>query len=436
MKKAKAILFCLFVVVLFVNFTNNCLISQTSALTNYTNNFFGLPILINNDPIYGYPDETILWDRINDAFLLDPDLNLRYNHSHYKLAILDTGLEEPTWSYLASKYLYYVLEIKLIDADGNYVSRSNVYDICDYKHGSILTSLSVELLERNADQFEEYVYGSIYMFICAPNNEIGASGGLDETIIEPQLQWIINFNNLYPTAPFKVLSLSFGKDYDGYPIYYDELHTLINQGCIIVAASRNYRSDYIAENKRISPATFSNIIGVGGIYGFPATGDLDNSRMSFFEWNPDPDDPNVHKDGSLFYSSGGMSQSTVFVTAPGYYVKGICDIDDDGYVEAIKATGTSLSTPQVAIAAYLSFRISYLTRGIPISLAEFKECLKLSAENYDLAINLPQEIREKLERVGIPESNAHEYNVIIYSYRVGYGSLDIGDLFEFVLNLS
>ncbi|NPD89854.1 MAG: hypothetical protein HGN29_14165, partial [Asgard group archaeon] len=193
---------------------------------------YGLPILISDNPDYGYPDETIQWDRINAVF--QSHSNLRINYGNYKLAILDTGLDEPTWTHLASKYPYYLLEIKLIDSNGNYVSRYNAYDICDYKHGSVLTSLVVELLERNADQFNEYVYGSVNMFICAKDDYQGHQGKIDENLVEQQLQWIINFNNLYPTAPFKVISLSWGMTYSGTPVYYDELQTLINQGCIVV----------------------------------------------------------------------------------------------------------------------------------------------------------------------------------------------------------
>ncbi len=433
MKKLNAfiIVFCL---ISFLNFIDTYAYSTQSRQGFDYETIFGLPILIDDNPNYGYPDETISWDRVDAAFQNHPEL--RFNYGNYKLAILDTGLDDLTWTHLAEKYPSYVLEIKLIDGNGNYVSRMNAYDICDYKHGSVITSLVVELLERNADQFSEYVYGSVNMFICSQDDEWGHQGRIDDELVEQQLQWIINFNNLYPVAPFKVISLSFGMTYQGTPIYYNELQTLINQGCIVVSASGNFITGMISENQRISPATYSNIIGVGGIYGTPATGDMDVYRMSHLERDPDPGDPGGHKDGSLYYSLGGTYQRTVEITAPAYYVKGVCDQDGDGDADAIKATGTSLAAPQVAVAAYLAERASKIDRNIPISLIDFKRSLKLCAEDDPFGRYLSLAERLTYDRVIIPTSNYGVPRYRFYSYKVGDGCLDIGDLIEYVFELS
>ena len=422
-----------FSLILFLIFIDALAFPVCDSQAEISETVFGLPILISDNPDYGYPDETIQWDRVNAVF--QNHANLRYNYGSSKLAILDTGLDEPTWTHLASKYPYYILEIKLIDSNGNYVSRYNAYDICDYKHGSVLTSLIVELLERNADQLNEYVYGSVYMFICAKDDFQGHQGKIDESLVEEQLQWIINFNNLYPSAPFRVISLSFGSSYSGTPDYYDEMQTLINQGCLIVAASGNYITGMLGEDHRISPATYSNIIGAGGIYGYPAQGDYDIYRMSTYR-DPEPDNPLGHKDGSLYYSLGGLTQKTVDITAPSFYVKGVCDIDGDGDADAIKATGTSLSAPQVAVGAYLAQRASFYDRGLPISLTDFKHCLRMSAENDPYGRYLSPSDRLQYDRVKIPISNYGAPRFRFYSYRVGDGSLDIGDLIEYVIELS
>jgi len=88
----------------------------------------------------GYPETTIAWSRVDSAFQLHS--NLKYNYGSYKMAVLDTGFDEPTWTHFAGIIPYYKLDLHLIDADGNSVDRSFAYDMYeDVHHGTALMSL-------------------------------------------------------------------------------------------------------------------------------------------------------------------------------------------------------------------------------------------------------------------------------------------------------
>ncbi|UJG41289.1 MAG: hypothetical protein K9W45_02225 [Candidatus Heimdallarchaeum aukensis] len=58
------------------------------------------------------------------------------------------------------------------------------------------------------------------------------------------------------------------------------------------------------------------------------------------------------------------------------------DLDNDGVVENIIATGTSMSAPQVAVTAYLASRMHYhLDPAHPLTYQDFGACLDYSCEN-------------------------------------------------------
>ena len=100
----------------------------------------------------------------------------------------------------------------------------------------------------------------------------------------------------------------------------------------------------------------------------------------------------------------------------------------------MQATGTSYSTPQVAAAAYLASRLYHaLNPSSPFTKYEFLACIMHSSENDPEGRTAPDKIY--WEEVGEPQYNLGTYT-IFYSYRVGYGSLDVYDMLEYVADLS
>ncbi len=399
-------------------------------------------VLINVED--GYPETTIAWSRVENAFQLHP--NLKYNYGSYKMAVLDTGFDEPTWNHFANKIPNYKLNLHLIDADGYSVDRPFAYDMYEnLHHGTALMSLIIQMLERQAYN----VYASIYMFICTDDTD----GSLDSYIIEDQLQYIINFNQLYPSSPFKVISMSFGGSENFNPIYQDEINTLINTyGCIIVASSGNTQTESTMleiENERNYPATENAIVGAGGYYGQDVEDCEENPgelayykkcRMSTsYSDQANELETNNQYIGSQYYrldeyeQTVPRSEATVDVTAPSFQVEMICDIDDSGAINYIKATGTSIAAPQVAVAAYLGVRMkAYLDSSNPLTPSQFMTALKKTCE-YDSSMKyLDQSTRNYWNIVRKPFANRDMS--YYYSYHVGYGALDIGDLVEYIFD--
>ncbi|MHA1516481.1 MAG: hypothetical protein ACTSPF_13160 [Candidatus Heimdallarchaeaceae archaeon] len=100
----------------------------------------------------------------------------------------------------------------------------------------------------------------------------------------------------------------------------------------------------------------------------------------------------------------------------------------------MEVTGTSYSTPQVAAAAYLASRLYHVKKpSSPFTKYEFFACIMYSSENDPEGRTAPDKIY--WEEVGEPQYNLGEYT-IFYSYRVGYGSLDVYDMLEYVADLS
>lgn len=388
-----------------------------------------------SNPMYGgdgYPDDTIEWIRIDDTFNTYPEL--RWNYGNYKMAILDTGLDRPTWNYFYNRISSTYLDLHLIDRDGRDVSRDNALDVAENHHGSALTSLIINLLQRKSKD----VCMSLYMFIVSEE----PSGEINKYFVEDQLNWIINYNNQHPNSPFKVISLSWGSLYtETEPVFYDELNTLINQhDCIVVAASGNSysldeknRNQVLEwENVRIQPATYSDVIGAGGIYGEPASDDYERLRMSVTY----PLETGGVYVGSMFWQDHGMGEATVDCVCPTYKIEMKNDLDNDGLIENILATGTSMAAPQVAVTAYLAARMRYyLDPAHPLTLPDFFACLHYSCENDIDGRVQSSSIQLHWEKVGKPTNNLGYYSTY-YSYRVGFGCLDVEDLIEYLCTLS
>jgi hypothetical protein len=364
----------------------------------------------------GYPHETINWININEAFSSYPEL--RYNHAAYRIAVLDTGLDYPTWNYFASRYSIDLVQIRLYDRNGNEVSKANAYDDSPNHHGSAIVHTILRLLERESHDVE--VSLSVFM-VSEPNSVL-----IDANLVKAQLQRIKTWNNAHGVGKYKVVSMSFGAE----QIFSSELYALHQQKVILVAASGNYESltteDFpdTYENVRVFPASYSYTFGVGGIYGYQG-GWSDIWRLS----------TGINKKtgsiylGSMFYTSRYFK--TVNLVAPAYLVEIRCDMNNDGILDVRRATGTSLATPQVAVAAYLSANMKYyLSMSDPLVYSDFMEAIMASCENDPYGRTSPYKLT--WEVVAEPIVNSGTYNSF-YSYRVGWGSLDIRDLIQYTV---
>lgn len=369
----------------------------------------------------GYPNEVIDWININHAYSIYNSC-LRYNWVADRIAVLDSGLDETTWTYFRDIYDIDLVLIQLVDRSGNYLSRQNAYDDHPYNHGSAVVSLIINLLETQSYNVEM----SLTMFMVTEPDTIY----IDTDLVKQQLQRIINWNNAHSVGKYKVVSMSFGAE----NLFSAELYTLYQQGCIIVAASGNVESPYDEsqyENVKLFPATNRYVIGSGGIYGYPVPSTSECYRMST-KYSRTTGGIRV---GSCYWQNEGLRKATVNVVAPAFKVEVLHDYVDNPSIpgpelEYTLATGTSLSAPQVAVAAYLAARAKhYKTPQNPLNLDDFLSCLIESCENDPDGFGdfYYEEVAEPSDNLGAKPS--------YYSYRVGYGALDIYDLIKYVVTM-
>lgn len=130
----------------------------------------------------GDPDEVVNWINIDKA-IQKHNSKLRYNLNAERIAIIDSGLDKTTWTHFYNEYGDWV-NLMLVDYNGNYRYRNNAIDRNTDHHGTMITSLMIQLLESYGN-----IEISITMFIG------GQYGYPDSNIIQQQLQRIITWNN-------------------------------------------------------------------------------------------------------------------------------------------------------------------------------------------------------------------------------------------------
>lgn len=388
----------------------------------------------------GSPDNAGLWIRIADAFsppgrswLKDND-----NNGNYKLAILDTGLDAGTYRKIIIDYAGYIT-IRLFDEDGNYVPWYDGVDkLQAFHHGSFITSLIVQILEGNSNDVE----ADIGVFTIADDY-----GAVDKDIIESQLLEIKQWNLNNPNNKYKVITTSYKDEYAPRPDYMDLVDYLVEeQDCIFIAASGNYgyqsQGNSALENTLLWPSRGDNVIGVGGIYAYNAPEDHSDKMIHRMTTAyPDFTDPSFitgsYFVGSCYKDDVYLPKASVELVAPGFKVESYIDMDSNPYdVDNYIATGTSFSSPQVAVAAYLAARARYHENPTnPLTYHDFIACIVQSSENDPEGRLLPTSQRKYHNEVGAPTANLFGYTTY-FTYRVGYGSLDIGDMIEYIFILS
>ncbi len=377
----------------------------------------------------GYPSNAINFHNFNEAFSNFSELT--QNHGNYKLAILDSGLDQATWEELDNDYGSYV-DIKYYDKDGYSQNINNTEDKSSTHHGTLMTSIAIQCLEREAGN----VYADISVFQVFDDD-----GDLDPQIVEDQLQWIMYLND-HNSDKYKVISMSFGVEDPSTKYFDDEIEELVDDyNCIVVAASGNYASisqqsstDY--EDRSIFPANMPEVFGVGAHFGYEEPS-KDTHRLTTTVSST----TNTTFVGSCFshYVDSeeiDFSEKTVDLVASGYKVAGKCDYFGNGTVMSVNSTGTSVAVPQVAVAAYLASRKAYFENSSDfMNYDRFFACVYQTSENDPDSRNLAAWLKQIAEKAGEPEMNYGTYT-IFFSYRVGYGSLDVHDMMEYIEILS
>lgn len=380
----------------------------------------------------GYPEDAIAWCNFEEAF--DDYPELKTNYGDYKIAILDSGLDEATWDEFDDDYGSY-LDIQYVDENGTRSSNpTNGEDLSSINHGTMMTSIIVSCLERE----DEDVYGDITMF-----QTFSTTDTINTTLIKEQLQWIMDWNDDY-SDHYKVISMSMGA-FGGY--INQQLSDLIKEAAddydiIMIAPSGNFQSsskqiyEYV-EDKTCYPASMPEVVGVGAFYGSAETNGLNISRMSTLN---DTTTNSLYIGSCFSHKIQGQTinfvNKTVENTASGYKIEAKCDYYDNGTVINVIASGTSMAVPQVAVAAYLAARKGYYDNSSDFMNPErFFACIYQTSENHADSRNLTTSERVLVNHVGVPTSNYDEYT-IFYSYKIGYGALDVQDMMEYVSVLS
>ncbi|MHA1408088.1 MAG: S8/S53 family peptidase [Candidatus Heimdallarchaeaceae archaeon] len=379
----------------------------------------------------GYPDKEINWINIDETF--EDNVWLKNNHGNYKVAILDTGLDEGTYLNIMNQYSDYI-DLTAYDRRGYPLAPWDLVDWLDvFHHGSFITSLVVQLLERDAGD----VYAQIDVYTIADEN-----GLVDSDLVYNQLNRIKNWNINHPNNKYKVITTSFQQT-GTEPDYIDLIDYLVNQqDCIFIAASGNYAYEYWKsgdarnENTLFWPSRASYVIGVGGIYGYRVPTGYESKKINRMT-TVDGFETGDSYLGSCYKDDRPLQQASVDLVAPGFKVEGFFDLDGDTNVENYITTGTSFASPQVAVAAYLASRAKYyLNPSNPIlTYDDFYSCIYQSCENDPEGRDLPTSERRYSDTAGEPVANYGTYQVY-FTYRVGYGSLDIYDMIEYIYILS
>ncbi len=296
-------------------------------------------------------DEAIDWINIVEAIEEHIDV-LETNTNDERIAIIDSGLDYATWTYYFNEYEDWV-DLKLCDYDGTYLTRQNAIDRDVNHHGTMITSLMIQLLESYQEQEIE---AGITMFVG------GQYGYADSQVIQQQLQRIIDWNDGHQTGKYKVISMSFGGATNHWA---DEIDELVNdQDCILISISGNIDSEtqqttegsLLLENLGSFPAGDNDVFGVGGIYAYAASSSANEIYKMGTNISETTQDLYV---GSRYLQDLGGNQATVDIVAPGFEIEMMSDKNNDDTVENYTDTGTSYACPQVAVAAYLTSRIRY-----------------------------------------------------------------------------
>ncbi|NPD87666.1 MAG: S8/S53 family peptidase [Asgard group archaeon] len=386
----------------------------------------------------GEPDNAIDWININEAFTSYSWL--KNNHGNYKLAILDTGLDEGTFVYFRNKYSSSLLNLRLFNANGQEVQPYDAIDyVSEFHHGTFVTSIIIQLLERDSHN----VNAQIDVYVIADSD-----GDFDEDIMYDQLNRIKTWNTQNPNNRYKVITTAYRDSKTSEPSYTSLINQLVsNQNCIFIAASGNYvygdlehGTDPDDENWGSYPSKLPKVIGAGGIYGYNVPTEYSSKKINRMTVQSAFRKPEFKTGGywlgSCYKHNAPLSTAGVELAAPGFKIEGFMDKDGLEGVENYIATGTSLSAPQVAVAAYLAARAKYyLDSSDPLTYDDFYAAIVQSSENDPSGRYKSTYDKIRHEKVGIPTANLGTYTTY-FSYRVGYGSLDVHDMIEFITDLS
>lgn len=292
------------------------LIEEDIQAIPYSDNLYtiseeGINRLENNDDV-----EFIIPNY--DVELFDVPNDTEYNN---QWSLKDWGYDDVYSQGITGKNI----RIGIIDS-GVYSSHPDLQGNISYESYNVIT--------QDNDCSDEYGHGTFVSGIIGAitDNQIGISGiasGADIIMIKcfdgktTKVSYVISALNYAATLNLDIVNLSFGvalsESSTNLQLMKEAIDNLYDSGAIIVAAVGNSGNSTL-----YYPAAFDNVIGVGSV------------------------------DETLLYSDSSQYNNSVFVTAPGVNIYGLCspDLEDGAYYKEM--TGTSFAAPYVAASIALT----------------------------------------------------------------------------------
>jgi hypothetical protein len=332
------------------------------------------------------------------------------------VAIIDTGIDPDIWKHVENKgcdIMLYVRPEEYFDWGWKwpwewgwkwrYITADNPDNpyVKDrgYGHGSMVISVIAQIVPKV----------KIIIFDVTYNR-----GSVDLYAVEAALRWIINNMKVYD---IDVINMSFGSENDLAP-YYDELHNLYtNYNVIFVAGSGNKD-----KNKYIYPASFEEVISVGGIFDDP------DGYLTFVNAGKFPTQYSGHRVEESVYKEvrhtkeamGSTFNDKIDFVAPMFDIEVL--FSPGQKVSVIANDGTSLSAPIVAGSITLIFHSYYEIFGTEPTPKIVYEALQQTAE---------QSLDEQ-DATPKPIINGKVNDIVKKSDYTGWGCIDVFDAISYI----
>jgi len=374
----------------------------------------------------GFDYDALEWVNVVEARELIPE---NEDMSEVLVAVIDTGIDPDVWEYIEERggdiALYVRIEKywewwdvfhlfpKFRYIIANDPQSPNVRDH-GLGHGSSVASVIFQVAPKV----------SIIMFDVADLDRNGRYLGIDFSRVESALQWIVDNMGQYD---IDIISMSIGIDRKPSELQ-DEIKTLYEKYGVNLFASAGNED----RNKYFYPASFDEVISVGGIFDDP-DGFLTLASAGKFktEYSGLRVTESKYKEfRQEFEAIGSTYNDKLDFVAPMFDVEvlwfkrnGNQPGTDD--VDVISADGTSFSTPIAVGTAALAFHAYYERFEMEPSPSLIYETLKQTAETYP-------SIQDTTPR---PILNGKVYDVVYKSDYVGWGCVDAYDAVTYIIKM-
>lgn len=345
-----------------------------------------LLLKIMGDGDNGIDEDLIEWLRIpeikNNSEL---EAALTSSAASCCLAILDSGLDQVTWSHLQQTFQINFRLFKHVQSTYAEIYSGDDLDLGRH-HGSMMCSLIASLLEGYITQIlvfqildEDHKPNNDHIYDALEYIEYLWSQGLKVKVVNMSLKT----EDRDTSVESKLLELSSTP----YRITF-------------FAGSGN--ADYdSSEYSCIVPADYHPVLGVGGIIFKDETYEGFRMRIGLGA-----------EYASQFFTRSTARASTPVVVAPGESVEVACNKDGEGGIDAYLVSGTSASTIILSAIAYMIFKIqNYKYPESYVSSSRIYEIICFNSEG------------DNVDSTRKPAAG----NSIIYEPSIGWGGVDFYD---------